>query len=222
MRDEVIACAMTTVEFKFARVPADWVFDQTVVIIAAHNVACYAVLESGIHKHWAYEMGAGFGSGGAPRYNPSRCFETFPFPIFASKAQEASLAELGDAFHDIRQRFMLKYQEGLTKTYNRINDPNEKLNEIIDLRHLHAELDRTVINAYGWNDLDLSHGFHNTKHGIRYTTSETTRRKVLDRLLALNHRRAEEEAELHVQPTPPISKRSRTKKDARDQILIEL
>jgi hypothetical protein len=222
MRDEVIACAMTTVEFKFARVPADWVFDQTVVIIAAHNVACYAVLESGIHKHWAYEMGAGFGSGGAPRYNPSRCFETFPFPIFASKAQEASLAELGDAFHDIRQRFMLKYQEGLTKTYNRINDPNEKLNEIIDLRHLHAELDRTVINAYGWNDLDLSHGFHNTKHGTRYTTSETTRRKVLDRLLALNHRLAEEEAELHVQPTPPISKRGRTKKDARDQILIEL
>jgi hypothetical protein len=94
-RDEVIACAMTTVEFKFARVPSTWVFDQTVVVIIDHNVACYSVLESSIHKHWAYEMGAGFGSGGAPRYNPSRCFEMFPFPIFASKAQQVFLADLG-------------------------------------------------------------------------------------------------------------------------------
>jgi hypothetical protein len=118
---------------------------------------------------------------------------------------------------------MLEYQEGLTKTYNRINDPHEKFYEIIDLRRLHAELDRAVINAYGWNDFDLCHGFHNTKHGIRYTISEAARRKVLDRLLTLNHERhAQEEAELHAQPTRIIAKRGRAKKEARNQILIEL
>jgi hypothetical protein len=38
----------------------------------------------------------------------------------------------------------------------------------------------------------LCHGYHETKQGERYTISESARRTVLDRLLALNHRRYEE------------------------------
>jgi len=53
-----------------------------------------------------------------------------------------------------------------------------------------------VAIAYGWQDLDLEHGFHKTKQGDRFTISENARREVLDRLLALNHQRyAEEEAQ---------------------------
>ena len=54
-------------------------------------------------------------------------------------------------------------------------------------------------SAYRWSDLaggsrsQLSHGFHSTNQGERYTISETARRTVLDRLLALNHQRYEEE-----------------------------
>ena len=44
-----------------------------------------------------------------------------------------------------------------------------------------------------WSDLDLGHGFHQTKQGIRYTISEVARREVLDRLLALNHERYAQE-----------------------------
>ena len=47
--------------------------------------------------------------------------------------------------------------------------------------------------AYGWSDLDLGHGFHATKQGERFTISESARRTVLDRLLALNHERYAEE-----------------------------
>lgn len=54
-------------------------------------------------------------------------------------------------------------------------------------------MDQTVAAAYGWSDLDLDHGFHATKQGERYTLSEPARRTVLDRLLALNHQRYEEE-----------------------------
>jgi hypothetical protein len=50
-----------------------------------------------------------------------------------------------------------------------------------------------VAAAYGWDDLDLEHGFHETKQGLRYTISEAARRTVLDRLLALNHQRYAEE-----------------------------
>lgn len=46
---------------------------------------------------------------------------------------------------------------------------------------------------YGWTDLDLGHGFDETKQAIRYTISETARREILDRLLALNHECHEEE-----------------------------
>ncbi len=45
----------------------------------------------------------------------------------------------------------------------------------------------------GWSDLDLGHEFHATKQGERYTFSESARRTVLDRLIALNHQRYEEE-----------------------------
>ncbi len=54
-------------------------------------------------------------------------------------------------------------------------------------------MDRAVATAYGWSDLALGHGFHETKQGLRYTISETARRTVLDRLLALNHERYAEE-----------------------------
>ena len=48
-------------------------------------------------------------------------------------------------------------------------------------------------DAYGWNDLDLGHGFHETNQGIRFTISEDARREILKRLLKLNHERYEEE-----------------------------
>ena len=84
-------------------------------------------------------------------------------------------------------------QEGLTKTYNRFHDANERASDIQKLRELHVEMDQAVAAAYGWQDLDLGHGFHQTKQGIRFTISETARREVLDRLLELNHQRYAEE-----------------------------
>ena len=61
-----------------------------------------------------------------------------------------------------------------------------------------------VAAAYDWTDLDLEHGFHETKQGIRYTVSQTARREILDRLLALNHERHEEEVKkgLHEKAKP--------------------
>ena len=69
-------------------------------------------------------------------------------------------------------------------------------------------MDQAVAAAYGWNDLDLGHGFHATKQGERYTLREPARRTVLDRLLALNQQRYAEEvkAGLH---NPKKLRRSR-------------
>ena len=54
-------------------------------------------------------------------------------------------------------------------------------------------MDKAVAAAYGWDDLDLDHGFHETKQGTRFTISESARRKVLALLLKLNHERYAEE-----------------------------
>jgi hypothetical protein len=47
--------------------------------------------------------------------------------------------------------------------------------------------------AYGWSDLELGHGYHKTKQGLRFTISELVRREILQRLLKLNHERYGEE-----------------------------
>ena len=84
-------------------------------------------------------------------------------------------------------------KEGLTDTYNRFHNPDEHATDIARLRELHVEMDNAVAAAYGWEDLALGHGFHETAQGTRFTISEAARREVLARLLKLNHERYEEE-----------------------------
>jgi len=103
-----------------------------------------------------------------------------------------------------------------TATYNRFHSPHEVSHDIAALRALHVEMDQTVAAAYGWTDLDLGHGFNQTKQGIRYTISEAARRTVLDRLLALNHERyAREEAAAGASSKP--ARKPKARKHAPDQ-----
>jgi hypothetical protein len=103
---------------------------------------------------------------------------------------------------------MLASGEGLTKTYNHVHKPDETAEDIQKLRDLHVEMDKAVIVAYGWNDLDLGHGFHETKQGLRFTISEAARREVLARLLKLNHERYAEEQKQAVGGGKTTSNRS--------------
>ena len=103
---------------------------------------------------------------------------------------------------------MLARQEGLTKTYNRFHSPEETDADIKRLRELHVEMDYAVARAYGWNDLELGHGFHETKQGTRFTISEPARREVLDRLLELNHERYAEEVRLGLHDKKGKAKKS--------------
>src|SRR5581483_11737380 len=84
------------------------------------------------------------------------------------------------------------------------HDKSEKSADIEKLRQLHVEMDQAVAAAYGWTDLDLGHGFHQTKQGLRYTISDQARREVLARLLKLNHERYAEEVRqgLHEKKKP--------------------
>lgn len=133
---------------------------------------------------------------------------TFPFPPDIS-----SLEDIGERYYAHRQGIMQARQEGLTKTYNRFHDPDESTEDIERLRELHVEMDEAVAEAYGWGDLDLGHGFHETRQGVRYTISEEVRREVLDRLLLLNHERYAQEVEQGLHDKK--AKKSKTKKQTK-------
>ena len=116
---------------------------------------------------------------------------------------------------------MLTRQEGLTKTYNRFHDPQETAEDIVQLRALHKEMDEAVAKAYGWDDLDLGHGFHETKQGLRYTISEEARREVLGRLLKLNHERYAEEVAMGLHEKGAKKGKGKGKKDGKRGNVLE-
>lgn len=166
-----------------AYLPNGWVYNEKVVVFANCS---FTILQSNIHECWAREYSSSLRTD--MQYTPSDCFETFPFP-----ASTSNLEEIGEKYYTHRQSIMQTRQEGLTKTYNRFHNPEETAADIEQLRSLHIEMDNAVAAAYGWQDIDLGHDFHETKQGLRFTISETARREVLDRLLLLNHERYAEE-----------------------------
>lgn len=161
-------------------------FSNMTIVFALDANKDFSVIQSHIHEVWVNEYSSTLET--RQRYTPSDCFETFPFPQNMS-----GLDDIGERYYTHRQSIILARQEGLTKTYNRFHDPQEKTEDIVTLRELHREMDKAVAKAYGWDDLKLEHGFHETKQGLRYTISEAARREVLDRLLLVNHQRHEEE-----------------------------
>jgi len=156
------------------------------VVFASDRDGFFATLQSNLHLAWVLQYASTLKEDA--RYIPTDCFETFPLPIISS-----ALDSIGERYHDFRRQIMLDRQEGLTATYNRFHDPDESAADIAELRRLHVEMDHAVTAAYGWDDLDLGHGFHETRQGVRHTISEPARREVLTRLLALNHARYAEE-----------------------------
>jgi len=175
-------------------VPADIVISVMCIVLAYDNYSKYALTQSNHHELWVNEYSSSLKKD--QRYTPSDCFENFPFP---EESRMAGLEGIGEQYYQHRQSIMQSRQEGLTKTYNRFHHPEETALDITQLRNLHREMDEAAAAAYGWSDLALEHGFHQTKQGLRYTISEAARREVLGRLLTLNHQRyaAEVAAGLH-------------------------
>ena len=95
---------------------------------------------------------------------------------------------------------MKKANQGLTSTYNRFHNPADESDEILTLRKLQVQMDTAVASAYGWSDLSLAHGFHQTKQGVRYAIDEPARRLILERLVALNHQRHADELAVGARP----------------------
>lgn len=173
----------------FGIVKGKRVYSNAIAIVASDSFAIAGILASNLHEVWARRYGSY--NLLLLRYSPTDIFDTFAFP---EKTQ--SLNSVGERYYTTRGVLMRNRGEGLTDLYNRVHDPEESESEIVEFRNLQIELDYHVSAAYGWKDIDLGHGFHETTQGLRYTIRDSARQTVLDRLLALNHQRYEEEVKV--------------------------
>ena len=163
--------------------------DNMLIAIGIDDAALLSVLSSRINVVWSLAQGGDLGP--TPRYNKSRCFDPFPFPEF-TEDQKIHLRALGEEIDTHRKRQQAAHSKlTLTQMYNvlekhRAGESVEgKDREIYDqgligiLKNLHDQIDAAVAEAYGW-PVDLSDD------------------DILFRLVALNKKRAEEEARGHI------------------------
>jgi hypothetical protein len=191
-----------------AFVESDIIFTDALVVFLLDSDVHFAILQSTLHDVWVRVYASTLKND--VRYVVSDCFETFPLPMLLS-----GLGDIGNRYYLRRREVMIARNAGLTRTYNLINSCDCHEPDVEDLRRLQVEMDYAVAAAYGWTDLDLGHGFHETKQGIRYTISEAARRAVLDRLLALNHERyAAEQSAAAAAPRPKAKARKRSPDEA--------
>lgn len=184
--DEVLVITLHSKSVMPTRVVTGQVFSHGLGILATDSYSDQAVMSSSLHQHWATLRGSTLGH--AVRYTPSDVFETFPRP-----GPTEWLDGIGRRLDVERRQIMLRRQLGLTKLYNLINDPDIADNsdaDVAKLRAIHVELDEAVLDAYGWNEVPLDHGFHMYRQMQRWTVSPAARVEILDRLLEENHRRA--------------------------------
>jgi len=160
--------------------------DNKLVNIATSDALAIGVLSSRVHATWALAVGSRLGIGNDPVYVKTTCFETFPFPG-SNSASDSRIRLIGDRLDAHRKR-----QQGLhpdltmTGMYNvleklrsgeELTAKEKQIHEkglVTILKQIHDALDAAVFDAYGW-------------------PHDLTDEEILERLVALNHERAEEE-----------------------------
>jgi len=180
-----IATVETSKHRFFTKLEADILPDNMLTAFGIADMSGLGVLSSKHHVLWTLAQGAILGP--TPRYNKTRCFDTFPFPDLTDP-QRTHLRQLGEDLDAHRKRQQAAHPKlTLTQMYNvleklRAGETIEgKDKAIYDqgligiLRDLHDRIDAAVADAYGW-------------------PASLSDEEILLRLVALNKERAEEEA----------------------------
>ena len=198
--DQVLVISRVGQHAALALLPTGTVFSERLIVFPLDTHAAFCALQSRPHEIWVRFFGSSLKDD--LLYTPSDCFETFPFS--ENWETHAGLEASGKDYYEFRAALMIRNNEGLTKTYNRFHNPDEHDIEIAKLRELHAAMDRTVLDAYGWSDIPTDCKFlldyeideeewGRRKKPYRYRWPDEIRDEVLARLLALNAERAREE-----------------------------
>lgn len=173
----------------FSFLPPGCVYADSLYIFTDFTFEHFAVVQSRVHEVWARMFGTSMKDD--LTYTGTTCYENYPFP-----SSTAGLEECGRSYNVERTAFMSSLQVGLTKLSNRLNSPDDNSVEVLKLRELHAAMDKAVLAAYGWGDMEPSYEFSGdydnddgTAGSVRLNFTEDVRDEILRRLLALHAER---------------------------------
>ena len=198
--EQVIVFATGATKYPcFTMVPNEYIFANTLCVIASDSFSLLACLTSDIHAVWAWEHGSRMKQD--LRYTHGDVFETFPFPTGVLQNDNDDLTAIGKKFFAARRSVMLSKQKGMTSFYNDFHNPEIASKEIEYCRKLQLELNQCLVSAYRMDEIDLELGFHQVGYlpfgkNTRFTISEKARHKVIKRLAELNRDRHYEEINL--------------------------
>ena len=158
--------------------------DNKLIAIAHADAYVLGVLSSRIHVTWALAQGGTLED--RPRYNKTRCFETFPFPD-ATEVQKQIIRELAERLDAFRKERLAEHPKlTMTALYNVLEKlrggevltaKDRQVHDqgvVTTLKELHDELDSAVAGAFG-------------------LSANLDEQAVLDHLVRLNAIRAAEE-----------------------------
>jgi hypothetical protein len=179
-----IATCRTAKHRVFVFLDGDILPDAKLIAIGSDDAFHLGVLSSKPHLIWALKTGAFLED--RPNYNHSDCFGTFPFPD-PNLRQQQKIREVAEKLDTHRKRVQAQHPDvTITGMYNLLEklragqpftDKDREYNDqalVSTLKQIHAKLDAAVLDAYGWHQ-DISD------------------EEILERLVALNAERAEEE-----------------------------
>ena len=162
----------------FVWLTVDMLPSNLVIAFASDDNYTFGVLQSQVHVVWSLAVGTQLES--RPTYTPTTCFQTFPFPRPTDEQREA-IAEAAGELNRLREGWLNPVDaEGepvvfgvdlRRRTLTNLYNDYERHTWLVNV---HERLDAAVAAAYGW-PADLSD------------------EQVLERLLALNLERYEEE-----------------------------
>lgn len=194
----VLVIARVTKHVCFSFQPSDRIFHEKLVVFPFASWTPFAVLQSRIHETWVWLLSSTMKED--LNYSPSDCFDNFPFPRPSPREEVPALEGVGRRLYEARAKYMETHEQGLTDTYNALKDPSQSTPELDALRALHVELDRAVLQAYGFENIEVP-PYTTPLDDAERTARDAFEDQIIEALFRLNADRAA--AESLASPPPP-------------------
>ncbi len=127
----LFATAKTSATFAFVKVTGDVILSQSLIGFTTDRWAAFTTMQSRVHEFWARFFSSSLKND--PRYTPSECFDTFPFPTEFER--NAVLAAAGTEYYEFRETLMKDLWLGLTEIYNHFHSPDDEALARLEARY---------------------------------------------------------------------------------------
>jgi hypothetical protein len=208
--------------------------DSQVFAFAWADDYFFGVLHSRLHEIWALKLGTRLET--RPRYTPTTCFETFPFPTKTGEHEQA-IAAAAKELNELRENWLNPPEWTTTRVFEFpgsvdgpwsrfVHEPDERGIGTVRYPRLEprdeecaAKLKkRTLTNLYNEPPAWLAHAHAKLDAAVAAAygwPADLSDEEILERLLTLNLERADEEK----QPTKTSARKRSSRTKTADEMI---